>query len=151
MRRTRHLTSNLPPSGVPILDTYEEILPLRRQQRFAQISYLYALCPYCDAWRIHGRAPHETKGLIFHASHCVDCPTEDTGYALRIVGPWDTATRRLVSGRYKPRVHTWRESITRHTGIPNEANDLTNDLASDLSKAIRRFPQPWLSHNPSAP
>jgi hypothetical protein len=102
--QTNHLPCNMGASTVPILDTYEEILPLRRQQRFGQISYLYVLCPHCDVWRVHGRALHETDGLIYRASHCVDCPTEATGYALRIVGQWDAVVRRCVQGRGRPPV-----------------------------------------------
>jgi hypothetical protein len=104
VRRNKHLARNLGLSGAPTLDAYEEVLPLRRQQQHGQRSYLYVLCPHCDVWRIHGRALHETEGLIFRASHCVDCPTEVTGYALRIVGSWNAGTRRQVQGRGKPPV-----------------------------------------------
>jgi hypothetical protein len=97
-----HLDSNLAPSSVPVLDTYEDVLPIQKQQRFQQMSYLYVRCPYCDAWRIHGRALHETKNVIYRASHCVDCPTEATGYGLRIIGPWTDSVRRQCQGRYKP-------------------------------------------------
>jgi hypothetical protein len=107
LSKIKQLPMNLPLPKTPVLDTYEEVLPLHRQQRFSQISYLYVLCPHCDAWRIHGRALHETEGLIYRASHCVDCPTEDTGYALRIVGPWTKTIRQQVAGRYKPPVHPW--------------------------------------------
>ena len=102
MRLIGNLPCNLDPSGTPILDAYEAVLSPRKQQRFHQLSYVYVLCPHCDTWRIHGRAPHETRNLIYRASHCVDCPTEDTGYALRIVGLWDAATRQRCQGRYKP-------------------------------------------------
>jgi hypothetical protein len=105
-------------SGVPILDTYEEVLTAQKQRRFKQISYLYVLCPYCNAWRVHGRALHETAGLIYRASHCVDCLTEDTGYALRIVGPWSRATRCLLPGRDKPparRMQRMQQMISRQS------------------------------------
>jgi hypothetical protein len=101
MRKTNGLAKN-PTADVPIIDAYELVLSPHKQQRFSQLSYVYVLCPYCDAWRIHGRALHETRGLIHRASHCVDCPTEDTGYVLRIIGPWSDLVRSRCQGRYKP-------------------------------------------------
>jgi hypothetical protein len=104
VRIIRSLPRNLDPSDTPILDAYEAVLSPRKQQRFHQLSYVYVLCPHCDTWRIHGRAPHETKNTIYRASHCVDCPTEATGYGLRIIGPWTDSVRRRCLGRYKPTV-----------------------------------------------
>jgi hypothetical protein len=75
-------------SGTPILDAYEDPTPLKNQRRCGQLSTVYAWCPNCRKWRIHGRALNETTGLIYRYSHCVDCPTElGAGmYALRVIG-----------------------------------------------------------------
>jgi hypothetical protein len=87
----------------PVLDAYEQLFSPYRQQRYQQLGVLHAFCPHCQRWRVHGHALGEGK-TIARASHYVECPTIETGYTLRIVGPWDAASRRRVQGRYKPPV-----------------------------------------------
>jgi hypothetical protein len=87
--------------GAPILDAYEQLLSPYRQRRDQQLGILHAFCPHCQRWRVHGHALGEGK-TVRRASHCVECPTVETGYMLRIIGPWSHEVRRQCHGRYKP-------------------------------------------------
>jgi hypothetical protein len=79
--------------GTPVLDAYEQLFSPYRQRRYQQLGVLHAFCPCCQRWRVHGHALGEGK-VVRRASHCLECPTLETGYVLRIVGPWDKSVRR---------------------------------------------------------
>ena len=96
------------------------------------------------AWHIHGRALHEGP-TIYRASHCVDCPTEVTGYTLRIVGPWNAVTRRQVQGRGKP-------PVPGHAGAEREQGQLATSATPQvhhllmLTRERTRWVRSALSH-----